>query len=116
MLVVSQSTLGCIIFVVDGPTITNIMDGAGYEGETAIGTFSVDSNPPVTSDNITIMPDRQPAPTISVDGSTVSVTFETLERSDAKSYTVTVKNEAINTTDSITLSIDVYCEYSVFKL
>ncbi len=91
------------------------MDGTGYEGETAIGTFSVASNPPVTSDNITIMPDRQPV--ISVNGSNVSVTFETLERSDADSYTVTVTNDAINSTEPFTLNIDVYCEcYNYYEL
>ena len=78
------------------------------EGEQLAISYSLNANPPLTSDSITLTRSGAPITDPRVTVTTTSLTFASVTREDSGEYQVTASNVAGSGT--FTLTVDVYCE------
>jgi hypothetical protein len=101
--IVSDTVLLNVSF---SPTISNIMITNGSVGDQVTVIFTVDANPQVIANGISI--NRAGADNIDVNGNQVNITFSNLMRSDAGDYVVTVTNT--EGSDNAAFSLNVFCK------
>jgi hypothetical protein len=99
--IVSDTVLLNVSF---SPTISNIMITNGSVGDQVTVIFTVDANPQVIANGISI--NRAGADNIDVNGNQVNITFSNLMRSDAGDYVVTVTNT--EGSDNAAFSLNVF--------
>ena len=78
------------------------------EGEQFTLSFSIEANPPPSSDNITLSRSGTPVTDTRVTVTTTSLTIDDVTRGDSGEYQITASNVAGSAT--FTLTVDVYCE------
>ena len=78
------------------------------EGGQLTLSFSIDANPPPSSDNITLTRSGTPVTDTRVTVTTTSLTIADVTRNDSGEYQITTSNVAGSAT--FTLTVDVYCE------
>ena len=78
------------------------------DGEQLTLSFSIDANPPPSSDNITLTRSGTPVTDARVTVNTTSLTIAGVTRGDSGEYQITASNVVGSAT--FTLTVDVYCE------
>jgi hypothetical protein len=100
--IVSDTVLLNVSF---SPTISNIMITNGSVGDQVTVIFTVDANPQVVANDISITGPGT-ANNVNINGDQVTVTFSNLMRSDAGDYVVTVTNT--EGSDNAAFSLNVF--------